>query len=103
MKEMHKEYIGYTDYQFNKGVQIYYSEVEVSLLKYKNEKLNDGEIKGVIIHELGHALGLGHSDIELDLMYPYIPPELKPEMDFNELTTGDILAVRSVINLGEDK
>ena len=32
--------------------------------------LNDAELYEISLHEVGHALGLGHSDNPADIMYP---------------------------------
>lgn len=37
-----------------------------------SEDISEAESTGVIFHELGHALGLGHSDDPTDVMYPYV-------------------------------
>ncbi|MFI5237578.1 MAG: matrixin family metalloprotease, partial [Ignavibacteriales bacterium] len=56
-----------------------------------------------IIHELGHVFGLGHSDSESDIMYPYISPDHSSKMTYDELSRGDKEAVQDVIDLGNDQ
>jgi hypothetical protein len=36
----------------------------------------------------------------MDLMYPYISEDSSDELSYIELSTGDIEAIRSVVNLG---
>jgi predicted Zn-dependent protease len=93
-------YLGITDYRLRYDKKIQKSYIELSLLKFNNEPVSEGEIKSTIIHELGHALGLGHSDNETDIMFPFINPFSSRDMHYNELSGGDIEAVRSVVNLG---
>jgi hypothetical protein len=93
-------YIGITDYRLDSNKKINKSYVEIGLLKFNNEPVSDGEVKATIIHELGHALGLGHSESELDIMFPFIDPFASTEMDYSDLSQGDIEAVKSVVNLG---
>ena len=100
MEKYDENYLGLTDYELGKNNRIIRSFIEISLLKFDDRKISDGEIKSTIIHELGHALGLGHSSNHLDLMYPYINEDSSDELSYIELSTGDIQAVRSVINLG---
>ena len=61
--------------------------------KFSNEKVSDGEIKATIVHELGHAFGLGHSDSELDIMYPFIDSDHSGKMIYDELSRGDKEAI----------
>gem|GEM_PF-539900 len=35
---------------------------------------NPGHFKHVVLHEVGHSLGLGHSNNTLDVMYPFVHP-----------------------------
>ncbi|MCL4853104.1 MAG: matrixin family metalloprotease, partial [Bryobacteraceae bacterium] len=49
----------------------------------------DVDVYSVALHELGHALGLGHSDKPGTVMYPYY-------RRVKELTTEDILAIREL-------
>ncbi len=100
MEKYDENYLGLTDYELGKDKIIEKSFVEISLLKFDDQKISDGEIKSTIIHELGHSLGLGHSNNHLDIMYPYISEDSSNKLSYIELSTGDIEAVRSVVNLG---
>lgn len=94
-----ENYLGLTDYDTDRNKQIEFSKIQISLIKNRNEKISAGEIKATIVHELGHAFGLGHSESENDLMYPYISPEHTSEMTYDELSIGDRLAIKDVIDL----
>jgi predicted Zn-dependent protease len=102
MDKYEENYLGLTDYELGENRSILRSTIEIGLIKFKNERLSDGEIKATIIHEIGHALGLGHSTNSADLMYPYIDPDSDVEMHYDELSKGDKEAIRSVINLCYD-
>jgi hypothetical protein len=51
------------------------------------------DVFSVALHELGHSLGLGHSDDPSDVMYPYYKL-------VSTLNTGDIAAVQSLYAAG---
>jgi predicted Zn-dependent protease len=101
MEKYDENYLGLTDYEVGKSKRIIRSFIEISLLKFDDRKISDGEVKSTIIHELGHAIGLGHSSNYLDLMYPFISEDSSDELSYVELSTGDIEAIRSVVNLGD--
>lgn len=101
-KKYNEDYLGLTEYKIDRNKRIDYSKIQISLIKFDDEVVTDGEIKATIIHEFGHAFGLGHSKNELDIMYPYIDPDQAPSMNFDELSNNDRQAIENVIDLGKD-
>ena len=97
-----EDYLGLTEYVIDGNKIIDYSKIQISLIKFDDEIVTDGEIKATIIHEFGHAFGLGHSKNELDIMYPYIDPDHTSLMNYNELSKNDRQAIEDVIDLGKD-
>lgn len=53
--------------------KVYNGVVYTSKLQYRQRK----NVYGVMLHEVGHALGLGHSDNNKSIMYPYDLPTLQ--------------------------
>ena len=100
-RKYEENYLGLTEYDVNRNNEIEFSKIQISLIKFNNELVSDGEIKATIIHELGHALGLGHSESEKDIMYPYIDSNHKSTMEYDELSRGDKAAIKDAISLGD--
>ena len=98
-----ENYLGLTEYDMNRDKEIEFSKIQISLIKFSNEKVSDGEIKATIVHELGHAFGLGHSDSEADIMYPFIDSDHTGKLTYDELSRGDKEAIKAVIDLGDNE
>ena len=102
-KKYEENYLGLTEYDVNRENEIEKSEIQISLLKFGSETVSAGEIKATIVHELGHAFGLGHSESETDIMYPYISSDHSYKMTYDELSRGDKEAIKDAIDLGDDE
>ena len=102
-RKYEENYLGLTEYDVNRKNEIESSKIQISLIKFSDELIPAGEIKATIIHELGHAFGLGHSENETDIMYPYISPDHTSKMTYDELSLGDKEAIKDVIDLCTDK
>ena len=81
-----KEYNGYTDLFYDSEGNIQKAFVKI----YNVDELNKKEIESIVRHELGHALGLGHTDAKNDLMQPII------NMNYNAISILDLLALVSM-------
>jgi hypothetical protein len=101
-KKYEENYLGLTDYEVNRDNEIEQSKIQISLIKLGSEVVSAGEIKATIVHELGHAFGLGHSESQTDIMYPYISTDHSYKMTYDELSRGDQEAIKDAIDLGGD-
>jgi len=102
-KKYEENYLGLTEYDVNKENEIEQSKIQISLIKLGSEVVSAGEIKATIVHELGHAFGLGHSESQADIMYPYISTDHSYKMTYDELSQGDREAINDAIDLGDDE
>jgi hypothetical protein len=59
---------------------------------YHGDSLNEGDMQNVALHELGHSLGLGHSNYTGDVMYAYYTLGGSPK----EVSTLDVYGVATL-------
>jgi predicted Zn-dependent protease len=102
-KIYNKNYMGLTQYYTNSSSQIIAPKIQITLLRFDDVVVPDGEVKATIIHELGHAFGLPHTENEEDIMFPYMIPGHSPKQSYDELSRGDKKAIRKVIDAGTKK
>jgi len=64
---------------------------------YDNTPMTNAELRKTLYHEMGHALGLGHSPDMHDVMYPSVTA-LQGQTFKTFLTYGDAMAIWSTLN-----
>lgn len=67
-KTNNEEYDGYTNLFYDQNGKIQKALVKI----YNVDELDDIQLESIVRHELGHALGLGHTDAKNDLMQSII-------------------------------
>lgn len=94
------DYMGITEFVLGSNNRIRQATITIAVLNKNSFTLSEGTISKTIIHELGHAFGLGHSENYADIMYPYIPSNNEHQQDYFDLSTGDIEAVGDALDIG---
>lgn len=97
------DYLGITEFILGNNNRIRQATITIALFNKNSFTLSEGTISKTIIHELGHAFGLGHSENYADIMYPYIPSNNEHQQDYFDLSTGDIEAVSDALDIGYNR
>ncbi|TKY69785.1 Metalloendoproteinase 5-MMP [Spatholobus suberectus] len=72
-----------TNYSLRVG-GIYLDSEEEWVVRGESEE-GDVDLEYVVMHMVGHVLGLGHSSVEEAVMYPIVWPEKKTELAYDDL------------------
>lgn len=76
-------YDGFTHLFYDQNGKINKAFIKI----YNADELNNRQLESIIRHELGHALGLGHTNVKNDLMNPII------NTYFNSISFLDLTAL----------
>lgn len=94
-KRVERKALGHCYFSFDASSRLYGAEVAIGLTEgvVHADYMDENEVYHTILHEIGHAIGLGHSDNPKDIMYT---PHQK---GINKISEGDRLTVNWLYSL----
>lgn len=94
-KRVERKALGHCYFSFDGANRLYGAEVAIGLTEglVHADYMDESEVYHTILHEIGHAIGLGHSHNKADIMYtPH-------QRGVNSISHGDVLTVNWLYSL----
>lgn len=94
-KRVERKALGHCYFSFDGANRLYGAEVAIGLTEglVHADYMDESEVYHTILHEIGHAIGLGHSHNKADIMYtPH-------QRGVNSISQGDVLTVNCLYSL----
>lgn len=94
-KRVERKALGYCYFSYDPQNRLYGAEVSIGLTdgRVHGDYMSEDEVYHTILHEIGHAIGLGHSPYKTDIMYT---PHIK---GITKISEGDVLTVNWLYKL----